>query len=55
LPLGGGIAKTVKIGKLPLRFTAEVQYFVASTDRFGPDWLYSFSVSPIIPGKRTRH
>jgi hypothetical protein len=55
LPLGGGIAKTVKIGKLPLRFTAEAQYFVASTDRFGPDWLYKFSVSPIIPGKRTRH
>jgi hypothetical protein len=55
LPLGGGIAKTVKIGKLPLRFTAEAQYFVASTDRFGPDWLYKFNVSLIIPGKRTSH
>jgi len=55
LPLGGGIAKTVKIGRMPLRFTAEVQYFVASTDRFGPDWLYKFSVSPIMPSKHTRH
>jgi hypothetical protein len=55
LPLGGGIAKTFKIGKVPLRFTAEAQYFVASTDRFGPDWLYKFSLSPIIPSKHTRH
>jgi len=55
LPLGGGIAKTFKIGKVPLRLTAEVQYFVASTDRFGPDWLYKFSLSPIIQSKHTRH
>lgn len=55
LPLGGGIAKTFKIGKMPLRLTAEVQYFVASTDRFGPDWLYKFSLSPIMPSKHTRH
>ena len=55
LPLGAGISKTIKIGKIPLRFTAEAQYFVASTDRFGPDWLYKFTVSPIIPSKHTRH
>ena len=55
LPLGGGIAKTFKIGKVPVRVTAEVQYFVASTDRFGPDWLYKFSLSPIMPSKHTRH
>lgn len=55
LPLGGGIAKTFKIGKVPIRVTAEVQYFVASTDRFGPDWLYKFSLSPIMPSKHTRH
>ena len=55
LPLGAGIAKTIKVGKIPLRFTAEAQYFVASTDRFGPDWLYKFMVSPIMPSKHTRH
>ena len=55
LPLGGGIASTFKIGKMPFRLTAEVQYFVASTDRFGPDWLYKFSLSPIMPSKHTRH
>jgi hypothetical protein len=55
LPLGGGIAKAFKIGRLPVRLTAEAQYFVASTDRFGPDWLYKFSLSSIIPSKHTRH
>jgi len=55
LPLGGGFAKTIKIGKVPLRMSAEIQYFVASTDRFGPDWLYKFSLSPIIPDRHTRH
>ncbi len=55
LPLGGGIAKTTKIGKMPLRMAAELQYYVASTDRFGPDLLFKFSVSPIMPSKYTRN
>jgi len=55
LPLGGGIAWTMKVGKMPIRFTAEAQYFVASTNRFSSDWLYKFSVSPIMPSKHTRH
>jgi len=55
LPLGGGVAKTVMINKMPLRFAAELQYFVASTDRFGPDMLFKFSMSPIMPSRYTRH
>jgi len=55
LPLGGGVAKTTRIGKIPLRVAAELQYYVASTDRFGPDLLFKFSLSPIIPSKHTRH
>ncbi len=54
LPLGGGFAKTIKIGSWPLRMAAEAQYFVASSDRFGPDWMFEFSVSPVIPSKHTR-
>ena len=55
LPLGGGVAKTFMISKVPLRVAAELQYFVASTDRFGPDMLFKFSMSPIMPGRYTRH
>jgi len=55
LPLGGGIAKTTKISKMPLRLAAELQYYVASTDRFGPDLMLKFSVSPVISSKHTRN
>ena len=55
LPLGGGIAKTFRVGKMPLRLYAEAQYFVANTDRFSTDWMYEFGISLVLPGKRTRH
>jgi len=55
LPLGGGIAKTTRIGNMPLRMATEVEYYVASTDRFGPDLLLKFTLSPIIPSKYTRN
>jgi len=55
LPIGGGVAKTTMIGKTPLRIAAEFQYFLASTDRFGPDLLFKFSLSPIVPGRHTLH
>ena len=55
LPLGGGIAKTVSIGKMPLRITAEVQKYVASTNRFDSDWLFKFSLTPVYPSRHTRH
>jgi hypothetical protein len=54
LPLGAGIAKTTRIGKMPLRVAGELQYYVASTDRFGPDVLFKLTISPVIPGKYTR-
>lgn len=55
LPLGGGIAKTLRIGKTPLRLSAEVQKYVASTDRFGPDLLFKFTITPVFPNKYTRN
>jgi hypothetical protein len=55
LPLGGGIAKTMKIGSLPLRVSAEVQKYVVSTDRFDSDWLFKFTLSPVFPNKFTRN
>ena len=55
LPLGGGFAKTFKIRKIPIRITAELQKYVASTDRFGPDWSFKLSIIPILPNKYTRN
>ena len=55
LPLGGGFAKTTRIGKMPLRISAEIHNYVASTDRFGPEWLFKLSVTPVLWDKYTRH
>jgi len=54
LPLGLGISKTSRIGKMPLRVSAEIQKYVASTDRFGTDWLFKMTISPVLPNRYTR-
>ena len=48
LPLGFGVAKTTKIGTTPVKFQAQVQYFVEQPDAFGPEWLLKFTVTPVI-------
>ena len=48
LPLGGGIAKTTRFGKIPLRVATEIYNYVESTNRFGPEWLFTFTISPVL-------
>jgi len=48
LPLGGGIAKTTRIGRMPLKLGFEIQKYIASPDAIGPDWLLTFSVTPAM-------
>jgi hypothetical protein len=46
LPIGGGVSKTTHIGRTPLKLAFEVQKYVVSPDSIGPDWLFTFSVTP---------
>ena len=48
LPLGGGLSKTLKMGKTTVKMSFQVQKYVKSPDRFGPDWLIKFSIAPVI-------
>lgn len=48
LPLGTGIARTIKIGSTPWRFQLEVWYYVEQPDSFGSDWFMSFDFRPVI-------
>jgi len=48
LPLGGGVSKTVRLGKMPLKMDLELQYYVASPDALGPQWLLTFSLAPVF-------
>jgi hypothetical protein len=48
LPLGTGIAKTMKIGDITWRFQTEVWYYLEQPDAFGSEWQVSFEARPII-------
>ena len=48
LPIGGGVSKTTSIGRVPLKLAFEIQKYVVSPDSIGPDWLFTFSVTPVL-------
>jgi len=48
IPLNLGIAKTVIIGEMPLKFTIQGQYFVTRPEDLGTDWGIFFQVAPVL-------
>jgi hypothetical protein len=49
VPLTFGVAKTVMLGGRPWQFEVEANYYVEQADAFGPDWMLSFNVTPVVP------
>jgi len=49
LPVGLGISNVFKIGKLPVRIAAEIQYSVIKPDNIGTDWNFRPLFIPVIP------
>ena len=49
VPVGLGIGKLVKIGPLPVKFQAEVDYMVVHPDDFGQHWGVRFNITPVLP------
>ncbi len=54
LPLGLGVSKTSRWGRMPIRLSAEFQKYVANTDRFATDWMFRLTITPVLPNKYTR-
>jgi hypothetical protein len=49
-PVGLGVGKTVRIGKLPVQFYVEADYFaVRPDDTPGPRWSIDIQMVPVIP------
>ena len=48
LPLGAGVSKTTRIGSMPMKLAFEIQKYIASPDAIGPDWLFTFSFTPVF-------
>ncbi|NTW87822.1 MAG: hypothetical protein HGB26_01575 [Desulfobulbaceae bacterium] len=41
-------SKTVMFGTLPVKLELEANYYVEQPDAFGPEWMISFNISPVI-------
>lgn len=54
VPIGAGISKTAMLGSLPLKMAFEIQNFVVSAERFGPEWQLKVSFAPVISTKLLR-
>jgi len=48
VPIGLGVTKTVRVGKLPMKLRAEVHYSVVRPDSYGDAWNFRLQVTPVI-------
>lgn len=49
VPIGIGVAKVVKFGKLPVRIGLGLQWMAVQPDRFGQKWNVQLIVTPVLP------
>lgn len=49
LPIGTGVNKVTRFGKLPMKFSLQYWYYVASPDAFGPQHQVRLTISPVVP------
>ena len=50
VPVGLFAAKTIKLGRVPFKIQATVEYSVVSPDLFGKRANFRFALTPVIPG-----
>jgi hypothetical protein len=48
LPIGLGITKTIRIGKIPMKIRFEPQYSIVRPDDFGTVWNFRLQFTPVI-------
>lgn len=49
VPIGLTVAKTTRIGKVPVKFQFGAEYFVVTQDDYGPRFLLKLNIIPVIP------
>jgi hypothetical protein len=48
VPLQVNFGKTVMVGGRPWKLSAEINYYVEKADLFGPEWMLSLNVTPVV-------
>ena len=49
VPIGLGVGKVVKFGRLPVKFTLAVQYMPVHPREFGQEWNVQVQITPVLP------
>jgi hypothetical protein len=49
LPIGLGITKTIRIGRMPVKLRLEPQYSIIRPDDYGTEWNIRLQITPVIP------
>jgi hypothetical protein len=48
VPLAGGVARMMQWRNTPVRWSAELEYYLESPDAFGPEWQISLNLTPVF-------
>jgi hypothetical protein len=48
LPIAAGFSKTFRVGRRPMKLGVELNYYVVSPDRFGPEWMIQLRYTPVV-------
>ena len=49
IPLNLAVGRTVMLGKMPVKWQLEVNYYVEQSDPFGPEWMIALNITPVVP------
>lgn len=48
IPLSLSASRTVMLGAMPVKVELEINYYVEQPDAFGPEWMLSFNLTPVV-------
>jgi hypothetical protein len=51
VPLQINAGKTVVLNGRPWKFSVEVNYYVEKSDAFGPEWMISLNIAPVVKNR----
>lgn len=49
IPLQMQVAKTMKVGELPVKVALEANYYLERADSLGQDWMIGLNITPVVP------
>ena len=55
VPVNLGVARTIMVGKLPVKIKFEAIYYTVQPDEFGPQWGLQLTITPVIANPFEKH